>query len=62
MANLQNTVKMPLNHRFQLVLRLLPSELHYEAFKVKSSLTLITPQKIANLQNAVRRLQIIGFR
>ena len=61
MANLQNTVNTPLNHRFQLVLWFLPSELLYEAFKVKSLLTLITPQKIANLQNAVRRLQIIAF-
>ena len=51
----------PLNPRFQLDLRCLPSERHFEAVTVKLSLNAITTKKIADFQNSVTRLLIIVF-
>ena len=48
-----------LNLRVDLVFWCFPSQSHFGAFTVKFSLNLITGQKIANLQNTVRRLIII---
>ena len=46
----------PLNPRFQLDLRCLPSERHFEVVTVKLSLNAITTKKIADFRNSVTRL------
>jgi len=51
-----------INHRFPLSLRSLSSERHFKALAVKSSLNLVTAQKMSNLQNVVRSIQIIALR
>ena len=46
----------PLTHRFQLDLRYLATERHFEAVTVKLSLNAITTKKIADFQNSLTPL------
>ena len=65
MANFQDTSKIQSDASklsFQLVLRWLSSVLYFGALTVKCSLTNITTEKIANLQDTVLRFQRSVFR